>query len=63
MWSGNREPEAMSGAIDMLLGDAGLARRLSEAGRARAAAFDLGVTVAAYADLLEEVAAERRRTR
>ncbi len=56
------DADALSVALDRLLGDAELARRLGAAGVERAAAFDVDRIVAAYSDLFAELASSRRAT-
>jgi glycosyltransferase involved in cell wall biosynthesis len=55
---------ALTGALDAVLGDEALARRLGEAGREQARLFDRGPILEAYMDMLvEEARAPARWTR
>lgn len=54
--------DALSGALDRLLGDEALCRTLGEGGTARADQLRLEAILPAYADLFVEQAALRRRT-
>ena len=56
-----RDAEALAQCLRRLLGEAGLAERLAEAGRARVAAWDFEADVKALRGAMEEVRGEQKR--